>query len=161
MSSWDADPHGGTPPGPESAAPVGAGGGTGGRWVVLAMFAFGLLATGGMWLYWELHTRPFRPLQEAIVQAFPGSNPRVQGGQAKMHKGTPRILRIVMRVDFDPVSQADRAQQVASQVAALARRHQDLSRYDRVEVGLFQPLAEQDPRMRTVEFDADEARRNE
>ena len=154
MNSWDADPHGGAPPGPDATAPAGAGG----RWVVLAMFAFGLLATGGMWLYWELHTRPFRPLQEAIVQAFPGSNPRVQGGQAKMHKGTPRILRIVMRVDFDPVSQADRAQQVASQVAALAGRHQDLSGYDRVEIGLFQPLAEQDPRMRTLEFDADEVR---
>ena len=158
MNSWDADPHGGAPPGPDAAAETA---GAGGRWVVLAMFAFGLVATGGMWLYWELHTRPFRPLQEAIVQAFPGSNPRVQGGQAKMHKGTPRILRIVMRVDFDPVSQADRAQQVASQVAALARRHQDLSRYDHIEVGLFQPLAEQDPRMRTLEFDADEARRTD
>jgi hypothetical protein len=128
-----------------------------GRWVVLAMFGFGIVATAGLWTYWELHTRPFRALQEAIVREFPESNPRVQGGRKKMHKGTPRVLQVVMRVRFDPVAREDEASRVAARVAELAARHQDLSQYDTVEIGLFRPVAEQDPRMRTIRFNASEA----
>ena len=149
MNSWGQH----TDPGPATerrTAPHAASG----RWVVLGMFGFGIIATAVLWLYWELHTRPFRPLQEAIVRAFPGSNPRVQGGQEKIHQGTPRIMLVVMRVDFDPVAREAEAQRVAAQVAGLARQHQDLRRYEWIDIGLFQPLSERDPRMRTVRLPA-------
>src|SRR5918994_583321 len=35
-----------------------------GKLVVIGMFAFGLFLTGLLFAYWDLHTRPFRPLQE-------------------------------------------------------------------------------------------------
>ncbi len=81
-----------------------------GRAMVLGMLAFGTLTTAAMWVYWTLHVGPFRPLQDAIAAAFPHSSPRVDGGQRKMHKGTPKILRIVMRVDFDPVVETSRGE---------------------------------------------------
>lgn len=75
-----------------------------GRKVVYAMFSLGLLATGLLWFYWNLHLQPFMPLQEALAAEFEKSSPRVDGGQRKSHKGTPRVLRVVMRVPFDPNS---------------------------------------------------------
>lgn len=152
MNSWEQHTETDAAAGLRAAPHVASG-----RWVVLGMFGFGIVATAGLWFYWELHTRPFRPLQEALVRTFPGSNPRVQGGQEKIHKGTPRILQIVMRVDFDPVGRESEAQRVAAQAAELARRYQDLDQYQWLEVGLFQPLSEQDPRMRTIRISVDES----
>ncbi|MBW3539558.1 MAG: hypothetical protein KY476_04750 [Planctomycetes bacterium] len=115
------------------------------------MFAFGFVATAVLWLYWELHTRPFRPLQDAIAARFVDSNPRVQGGQRKMHKQTPRLLEIVMRVPFDPKRDIAAAQQTVDVVLGLARRHvADLEAYERLEVHLFQPVPESDPRIELV-----------
>ena len=146
MISWEQTDSALVPP---DASPA-ASGRASGRWVVVGMLIFGIVATAGLWLYWELHTRPFRPLQEALVQEFPGSSPRVQGGQRKIHEHTPRVLQVVMRVDFNPVADESQARRVAAHVVELARRHTDRASYTRIEVGLFQPLAEQDPRMRTV-----------
>ena len=74
-----------------------------GTWMVLIMFAFAFAMIGTMYLYWELHTRPFRPLQIAIGAKYPNSMPRVIGGQHKSHQPGSRVrLRIVIAVDFDP-----------------------------------------------------------
>lgn len=71
--------------------------------MVLIMFAFAFAMIGTMYLYWELHTRPFRPLQIAIGARYPNSMPRVIGGQHKSHQPGSRVrLRIVIAVDFDP-----------------------------------------------------------
>src|SRR3990172_7938391 len=75
-----------------------------GKWVVIGMFVFAIAATAGLFAYWELHTAPFRELQDALAQEFPRSRPRVEGGQRKKHKHTPRILSIVLRVEFDPTA---------------------------------------------------------
>jgi hypothetical protein len=154
MNSWEqTDPPAGLSRGAAVAGPAATPGhGFSGRWVVLAMFAFGISATALLWLYWELHTQPFRALQQAIVHEFPGSNPRVQGGQKKMHKHTPRVLQIVMRVDFDPVAGEAESNQVAERIAELARRNHDVATYDVIEIGLFLLRAEEDPRMRTIRF---------
>lgn len=114
-----------------------------GRWVVVGMFAFGLIATSGLWAYWYLHTAPFRPLQLAIAESIPGSNPRVEGGQRKIHKQTPRILRITVRVEFDPQKDEGRAKEVGAQLEALARKHQDLSHYDLLEMYIFHRIPEE------------------
>ena len=34
-----------------------------GRWVVAAMLAFGVSATGSLWIYWQVRTADFRALQ--------------------------------------------------------------------------------------------------
>ncbi len=114
-----------------------------GRGMVLGLLVFGTFTTGAMWVYWTLHVGPFRPLQDAIAAAFPHSSPRVDGGQRKIHKHTPKILRIVMRVDFDPVVEKSRGEEVVTKVEKIAGEYVDLSQYEELEVYLFQGVPEQ------------------
>jgi len=122
-----------------------------GGWVIAAMFGFGVLTTAGLWVYWYLHLAPFRPLQAAVAAEFPDSAPRVEGGQRKMHKGTPRILRITLRVDFDPNTDDDRVETITAKLYELAGRYQDISSYDTLEMYLYQRIPEQETRERRVE----------
>ena len=119
-------------------------GGVRGQWVVLSMLAFGMLLTAILWFYWDRHTAPFRELQDALAREFPGSKPRAEGGQRKMHKGDPRILRLVMKVEFNPRAEQNRAQAVADRAVELARQHHDLSRYDQIEIHLYWPEPERE-----------------
>lgn len=80
-----------------------------GTWMVLIMFAFAFAMIGMMYLYWELHTRPFRPLQIAINDRFPNSMPRVMGGKHKSHQPeNVAKLRMIVAVDFDPTFELPR-----------------------------------------------------
>lgn len=116
-----------------------------GRLVVISMFAFGLLVTGALWLYWELYTRPFRQLQEAIVREMPNSNPRVIGGRQKSHEaGNPATLRVVIRVKFNPQEEEAQAQQLARRLAQLIADHHDLSTYQVLEIHLYESLPEEE-----------------
>lgn len=121
-----------------------------GHWVVLGMFVFGIAATTVLWTYWHLHTAPFRPLQNALAAEFPGSQPRVEGGQRKMHRDTPRILRIVMKVGFNPVTEKARSEEFADGVTGFVREHHDLAEYDELEIHLFWPEPEARIRERTI-----------
>lgn len=60
-----------------------------------------------------------------------------------MHKHTPRILRITVRVEFDPTVDDGRAREMGDGLESLARKHQDLSHYDILEIYLFQRVPEQ------------------
>jgi hypothetical protein len=124
-----------------------------GRAVVVGMFIFGIAATSILWMYWKLHTGPFRPFQDALAVEFPGSVPRVEGGQRKMHKGTPRILRVTLRVDFDPEADAERGVAVLARVENVAARYVDLSEYEVLQAFLYHGVPEKDLRQR--EFDMD------
>ena len=115
-----------------------------GQWAVLGMLLFGGLLTTVLWIYWERHSAPFRPLQDAIAREFPRSRPRVQGGRRKMHEEGPRILQVVLKVDFNPQNEERNAEDVADRVVALAQAHQDLSRYDQIEIHLFWPEPERE-----------------
>lgn len=75
-----------------------------GRWLVLSMFVMGLTATGLLRLYWNMHLEPFMPLQKAIETEFPGTAPRVDGGRRRLNRDTPMILRVVIKVPFDPTA---------------------------------------------------------
>lgn len=123
------------------------------------MFGFGILMTGLLWLYWELYTRPFRPLQSAIVEAFPDSSPRVVGGQHKSHRGLhPRLLRIVVRVEFDPHGAADDViEHYRSTLAQLAEAHVDLSVYDTLEIHLVHRVPEGETQQRKLTLSLDDA----
>jgi hypothetical protein len=124
-----------------------------GRTVVLGMLAFGVLMVFAMWLYWEMYTRPFRPLQTAINAEFPGSSPRVVGGRHKSHKeGSPPLLRVIIRVDFDPETAEDAVlQQYVERLRELAGQHLDLTPYEMLEIHLIQRVPEEETRRRTFE----------
>ena len=125
-----------------------------GRKVVLGMFGFAILMTAALWIYWEAYTRPFRPLQYAINEAFPGSSPRVIGGEHKSHKDeNPSTLRIVIRVDFNPQEAKDaEVEPYTSRLLELAREHVDLSGYEQVEVHLVHRVPEAETVQRKFVF---------
>jgi hypothetical protein len=133
----------------EMPAPSGTAtpGDISGRWVVIGLFLFGIVAVGTIWFYWKLHTAPFLPLQQAIADTFDDSRPLVEGGQRKMNQNTPPTLRIVMKIEFNPFAEAE-AQQVESiidRLHDLAREHQpDFDTYDVFEVHLWQPVPEKE-----------------
>ena len=85
----------------------------------------GITAAGLLFAYSTLHLGPFKPLQEAIVQEFPGSSPRVDGGKKRMQLDTPTILRILMKSEIDPLS-AD--EQSVREMLALRQRIAELAR---------------------------------
>ncbi len=131
-----------------------------GTWMVVIMFAFAMAMIGLMYLYWELHTRPFRPLQIAINARYPNSMPRVIGGKHKSHQPESKpTLRIVIAVDFDPTDRLPRppgtnseeedrltltdtmkvdprVEEAYQTLLQLANKHTDLSQYQIVEIFL-------------------------
>jgi hypothetical protein len=124
-----------------------------GKKVVAAMFTLGIVATGTLWYFWNLQLMPFMPLQDALVAEFEGSSPRVDGGRRKGQKGTPKILRVVMRVPFDPTSSAQSAQ---AQIEMRLTRTEELAQkfvvdddYEALELHLFSEYREQSLRQKT------------
>jgi hypothetical protein len=123
-----------------------------GRWTVVAMFAFGLLAVAVMWVYAVWHTAPYRPLQRALAEEFAGSTPKVEGGQRKIHEGSPKTLRIVMRVEFDPELDQQLGDNFATRVVGFAAKHHEVNQYELIELHFFQPQPEKRISQRTIEF---------
>lgn len=114
--------------------------------MVIAMFVMGLTATGLLFLYWNLHLMPFMPLQEAIVAEFRDSAPRVDGGRTRLHRETPMLLRIVLRVDFDPTAKNPeteaRLEHYMERLKALSASHTKLDDYEQLHVHFYQPVRE-------------------
>lgn len=123
-----------------------------GKWVVIGMFAFAALMTAAMWIYWWLHVGPFVPLQRAILAEWEDSAPRVEGGQRKMHRGTPRILRVTLKVPFDPADEENRPQleRRVERIRELAADTLDLATFEVLEVHLFQPMPEDRARTQSI-----------
>lgn len=119
-------------------------GGIPGPYVVIGMFAFGFLATGILFWYWHFHTAPYQELQAALAEEFPGSRPRVEGGQRKQHKGTPRVLRVILKVEYPPETNPGRSEKMADRVLELAEEHHGLGTYDSAEIHLYWPEKEKE-----------------
>src|SRR5262249_19637873 len=113
-----------------------------GRYVVLGLLAFGMLSTAGIWTYWKLHLAPFMPLQKALVQAYPGSSPRVEGGRTKTSQ---RILRIVLTIEFPPEEGDPRVQEMIERIVAIAREHLNFADYEDLEIFLVHRPPEKSP----------------
>jgi hypothetical protein len=124
-----------------------------GRVIVALMFMFGITATAILFVYWKLHLMPFMPLQEAIVAEFPGSAPRVDGGQKKMSAGTPVILRIVMKTDADPQSNDPAAiaeiSRIKERIHSLAMEQATLPDLEILELHIYKLLPEKEIRERS------------
>ncbi len=124
-----------------------------GRLVVIGMFVFAGCATAVLAFYWNKHIEPFMPLQLAIEKEWEGSSPRVEGGQRKMSKKTPKILRVTLRVPFDPGS--ERNEQLAwdrvNAIANIARDHVALGDYELLTVNFYQENPGNVLKRRTIE----------
>ena len=131
-----------------------------GRWVVVAMFTFAFTVTGMLYSYWYLHTGPFRPLTEVLAHEFEGSHPLVQGGQEKVHKGSPKILRITLRVDFAPDDEnnGELGDKVVDRISQLADKYHGLAKYDILEIHLIRLRAEKTIQQREIKIDLPEIR---
>ncbi|MDA0833537.1 MAG: hypothetical protein O2955_17570 [Planctomycetota bacterium] len=116
-----------------------------GKNVVLAMFLFAGVLVASMFVYWHFHTVKFRPLQEAIASEFPGSKPRVDGGKRKLHvESLPRVLRVVMKIDFNVEESPDKADRQLEQVRNLAEKYVEVDTYDELELHLYQAPPERE-----------------
>lgn len=118
-----------------------ASGRVSGRWVACGILCLGLISTTTLWLYTDLHTSPFLALRDAIHAEFSSSAPQVEGGQRKIHRGSPKILRVTLRVDWDPQENDDKVARMMSRLVVLAEKHQGLAAYDQFDVHLvwFRP----------------------
>ena len=123
-----------------------------GRYVVIGLLVLGTIATILLFVYWDLQTKPFRPLREAIGRKFRHSRPNVEGGRPK-GRG-PWTLRISMTVKFPPFEDSLRATEVFDQVVELARQYHDLAEVDRVEVNLIQFVPQEVAKTRQFIWDA-------
>lgn len=111
-----------------------------GKYAVMAMFIMGGIATATIYIYWDLHTKPFRPLTEAIGREFKNSLPKVEGGR---HKKGPLTLRITVRVPFLPDSAGEASQRMVNRLTELAREQTKLAEFEEFHVHLVQMAPEQ------------------
>ena len=107
-----------------------------GRSLVIVLLLFGIAATTLLFVYWDQHTRPFRPLREAIGREFRHSRPNVEGGRPK-GRG-PWTLRISMTVEFPPAEDSFRANEIFHRVLELARQYNGIKQIEKIEVNLIQ-----------------------
>ena len=122
-----------------------------GRIVVIGVLLLGLLTTTLLFIYFEFHTRPFRPLREAIGREFRHS--RVLGVEGGKLKGRgPKILRISMSVPFDPSTSRIRQSNMPerSRVLAIAAKYQELASFDQVQINLIYFVPEGEPKLAVV-----------
>ncbi len=113
-----------------------------GRWVVIGMLSFGVIATGTLWVYSKMDMAPFLPLRKALDDEFPKSKPLVKGGRPK---GQPALLRIVMQVDYTPDETDERVEKIVERVIALAKEHVHLAEYENFELHLVHYIPEKNP----------------
>ena len=121
-----------------------------GKLVVIGMFLLGLTLTSLLFLYFELHTKPYRPLREAIGREFRHSRPNVEGGRVKGRGAT--ILRISLSVTFDPFVEEQQAAERNQRLLEIAREYQDLRTFDKVQINQIQFIPESDAKRRTFEW---------
>lgn len=121
--------------------------------VVFGMLLLGIVATVLMYVYWDLHTKPFRPLTEAIGRTFKHSLPKVEGGR---HKRGPMTLRVALRVPFPPAEDDPQTEDLLAKVRELIRRHQKLEGYENVQIHLFQMVPEESAKSQRFEYRPEE-----
>lgn len=102
-----------------------------GRFVVGTLFALGIAAGIGVYVFWTLHFAPYVPLQKALAVEFDSVRPRVEGGR---HGGGPLVLRVVLHVKQPPQPNDVELQKTAARVQELAVTHLDLKPYEILEL---------------------------
>jgi len=123
--------------------------------VVIGMLTLGIAATALLFIYFELHTRPFRPLREAIGREFRHSRPNVEGGRLK-GRG-PMILRISLSVPFDPTLDVEKAAELNSRILQMARQYHDLATFEQIQINLIRFVPEGTAKRQTFDWQGTDA----
>jgi hypothetical protein len=128
-----------------------------GWWVVLGMLAFGVGTTGSVAVYWNEHTRPFRPLTIALGKEFPKSIPKVEGGR---HKGGPATLRLALRTQFEPQTDDVATQKMVNRIVQLSRETlaapHPFDSFEMLQIYLLQLAPQKTAEHQLFEFKVDE-----
>ena len=120
-----------------------------GQLAVVGMFLLGIASTVVIYVYWDQHTKPYRPLTEAIGREFKYSLPKVEGGR---HKKGPVTLRIAMRVPFSPEVDDPAARDTLSKLRGLIRQHTNVNQFERIQIHLIHIVPEETAKTRTFEL---------
>lgn len=106
---------------------------------MITMFALGILATAALWIFWTKHLEPFMPMQLALNERFEGATARVDGGQRQLHKGTPSVLSVRIKVPFDPNddASAEQTQEVVDECVRLSGIHVAEMQFDEIVVLMY------------------------
>ena len=128
-----------------------------GQYLVIGLLLLGIAATVLMFVYWDQHTRPFRPLREAIGREFRHSRPNVEGGR---HKGRgPWTLRISMSVEFPPAEDSPQANKIADRVLEIIHQEHDEKEFEKIEINLIQFIPQELAKTRTFTWPAEDRSR--
>ena len=121
-----------------------------GKTVVIAVLLYSGVIVGLLWAFAVIDRAPFQKVEHALAAEFPDSLPKVRGGREKGDESKPMLLRIVMRVPFNPEGDEQQAEKIADRVFEIARANHDTAPYDEVEIDLFQARPEQEILQRTI-----------
>ena len=130
-----------------------------GQYLVVGLLLLGIAATALMFVYWDQHTRPFRPLREAIGREFRHSRPNVEGGRVK-GRG-PWTLRISMSVEFPPFEDSPRAYQTVDRVLEITRHQYATKELEKIEINLIQFIPQEMAKTRTFTWTVEELKQKE
>lgn len=120
--------------------------------VVIAMFGLGILATTALSFYWTKHLEPFMPMQLAVNERFKNASARIDGGQRKLHKGTPSVLSVRMRIPFDPnkAENESQVQEIVDTCVQLSKVHVADMEFDEIVVLMYHQVKESKASQRKV-----------
>lgn len=110
------------------------------------MFTLGILATAALWIFWTKHLEPFMPMQMALNERFDGATARVDGGQRQLHKGTPSVLSVRIKIPFDPNAEGSSkdVQEVVDECVRLAKLHVEDMQFDEIVVLMYHQYKDRD-----------------
>jgi hypothetical protein len=108
----------------------------------MAMLAFGIVATGSLWIYSKMELARFVPFLKALRAEFPEAKARVEGGRPK--RQAP-LLRVVMQVEFTPRDDDEQVADMVKRVVALAKVHVDLREYENFELHIVRYIPQKNP----------------
>lgn len=120
-----------------------------GSYVVLAMIAAGLLTGVSIWIYWKLNLSSHLPLKQALAAEFRYSTPRVEVGKEK--RWSPRVFRIIMKIDYTPKQDDPRVIELEKRVVALVREHERIDDCELLEIHLVHRVPEKNPELLKIE----------
>lgn len=120
-----------------------------GSYIVLAMIAAGLLTGISIWVYWKINLSAHLPLKQALAAEYKNSTPRVEIGKEK--RWSPRVFRVIMKVDFTPLEDDPRVHELEKRVIALAREHERLDDCELFVIHLVHRVPEKNPELLKIE----------
>ena len=122
-----------------------------GKTVVIGVLLYSVVIVSALFVFAIIDRAPFQQVEQALAEEFPDSSPKVRGGREKGKDTNPMLLRVVMRVPFDPEADEKQAETVADRVLEIAKTNHDTTLYDEVEIDLFKAQPEKEVLQRKIQ----------